>query len=512
MPTYAYRHKYFANKDIFRCYGTDQCWLDEVGNFGTAEAPDFRCIFHAPANLESIDRPEWPLAERGPCQAERLEALLAEWNAVNAKRRAKNKKSLAFVLPGLSCGELNLTRFVFSGDFICTDATFTGDAEFEQATFSGNAEFDSVTFTGKAEFDSATFTELATFDSAMFTGDAGFELATFIEEDWFESATFTEDAWFKSATFSGTADFEQLTSMGQLFLQNCHFANSTSFTWCQIHDLSYATHTGERVVFNQCKTLHESNKPSGYWDFANQDCSLLSFLNMDLSKANFLGANLNDTHFDSCTWPGEPYEYAKVYYHDDILSHADRSQLSLLNVLYQQLKKNLEDARNYRQAGDFHYREMEVWQRLLQMEGLSLDRAILWLYRFVGDFGENYRKLFASLVLSILLVTGLVTVSESLLNGNGIATLTDLFSVFPERFHDGQLGVTLLDLATRLFSAFCNRFQEVFLGLIPSPFQKNAFDSHSYHFLSKFLIVIEGLFLVTLSVLFVMAMRRRFRR
>jgi uncharacterized protein YjbI with pentapeptide repeats len=333
--------------------------------------------------------------------------------------------------------------------------------------------------------------------SATFNGDANFGVATFL------------DAEFQSASFSGKAVFFKITSSGWLILEYCRFSNPTSFTQCKIHVLRYAVHTGERVVFNQ---YENSNEPPGVWDFSNEDCSLLSFLNMDLSQADFLGANLSDTRFDSCPWPGKLYEYANVYHHDDILTHGDPSQLRLLQALYQQLKKNLEDVRNYRQSGDFHYREMEVWQRLLQEQGLSLDRAILWLYRFVGDFGENYRKLFISLVLSILLATGLVTVSESLLNGNGITTLTLLFSVLPERFQDGQLGVTLLDLATRLLSTFYERFQEVFLGLIPSPFQRCAFDSHSYHFVSKFLIVIEGLVLVTLSVLFVMAMRRRFRR
>ncbi len=512
MPRCAYRHKDFANKNVYRGDDeTEQCWLDEVGNFGSLEAPNFRCIFHAPADREAVDRRDWPLARRDTCQAERLKALLEEWNAENAERQAQDQTLLAFALPGLSCGDINLTEFVFSSDFRCTDATFTGVAGFWSAIFNGFAGFGLATFSGDTQFSSATFNGNAEFMLATFNGYALFKSATFSGDTQFSSATFNgRYANFESATFSGKAVFLQIISRGKLVLENCRFANPTSFTGCRIHTLRYAAHMGERVVFNQCKTHQKYKMPPGVWYFTHQDCSLLSFLNMALSQADFLGANLSDTRFDSCRWPVE--RYAKVYRHKEILDTGSTSQLRLLQALYRQLKKNLEDARNYRQAGDFHYREMEVWQRLLQGQGRSLDRAILWLYGLVGDFGENYRKLFASMFLSILLTTGLVTLCESRFNGNVIANLTQLFSVLPERFQDGQLGVTLLDLATRLISALWERFQEVFLGLIPSPFQRSAFDSHSYHFVSKFLIVIEGLVLVTLSVLFVMAMRRRFRR
>lgn len=501
MSCCAYRNKDFAKEDVYNGNRTAQCWENEVGNFGTAEAPDFRCIFHAPADFEPIDRLDWPLAERGYCQANRLKALLVKCNVLNARRKSQNKKPLAFVLPNLSCGDIDLKRFFFFSDLICTHATFTGYANFKKATFTGHVNFEEATFSGYTDFRKVTFGEKANFYHTTFTV-TGFAI--------FAMAKFTGEAVFKRVMFSGKVDFIGTISKGKLLLQNCHFANPAPFTKCKIYKLQYDVHTGDRVVFDQCEILGENNKPSGVWTFIDQDCSMLSFLNMDLSQVDFFGANLSDTRFYSCTWPGEPYGY--VYRHDDILNDGDRSQLRMLQALYLQLKKNLEDARNYRQAGEFHYREMEIWQRLLQEQGPWYDHLILCLYRFVGDFGENYLKLLKNLVFSILMVAGLVTVSESLLNGDGFTTLTQLFSVLPERFQDGQLGVTLSNLTTRLFSALRERFQEVFFGLIPSPFQKSAFDSHSYHFVSKILIVFEYLVVATLSVLFVMAMRRRFRR
>lgn len=108
-----------------------------------------------------------------------------------------------------------------------------------------------------------------------------------------------------------------------------------------------------------------------------------------------------------------PAPYAKLYRHDEYFNRTEkdddetyRQRLLTLKSTYRQLVKNLEEIREYKQAGDFHYREMELRQKLLT-DGLAdpeswVERPMLRLYRVVGDFGESYVKLGFWLIVSWL--------------------------------------------------------------------------------------------------------------
>lgn len=569
MPRCAYRHKRFEHRGASRHDGTDQCWLEEkyVGNFGTPGQPEFRCIFHAPDRSEPNDQ-DWPLARRGEQQAATLRELLDAWNAEN---KGRHQNPYAFVLEGLRCGAIDLSAYTFSGPVVFRDATFSGTTEFGGATFSGTTEFGGTTFSGGARFHDAifsgdsgfhgtmfsddtrfsdatfkgtagfhdttfsgyacfsyatfsgdawfrgatfsdyarfgdtTFNSGAWFGDATFSGDAGFGDATFCSGAWFDDAIFSGDARFRGATFSQIAAFVGTTFQGaawfpatvfnQLQLKHCRFEKPTSFTECLAHSLSYTTHQGERLAFNRCQVIDCSTHGRGQLEFSDQDCARLAFLNMDLSRADFLGADISQTRFISCEWLKNRKGYRGVPDHDGILADGDRNRVGLLHSLYQQLKKNLEDAREFHAAGDFHFREMEVRRHLRRMEGgYRVERGLLALYRFVADYGESYGKLFLSLVASFPVAAVLITVVERIrILMNSGDTITS---------------------ANDLFRGFSGHLYTVFFGLAPPGLNKPLLEGlpGKLHWASQFILILEGLVALTLATLFVMALRRRFRR
>jgi hypothetical protein len=444
-----YTHESFSRSDIFNPFnqethahdGTDQCWIegDDVIKFLSPNGQGRKgyCLFHVHHAPKGWTQTRGDTASLGGQQSTRLKELLDQWNAENAKRKSNNETLLTFALPGMQCGSVDFKDYTFSHDLDFRGATFSDFARFTSTTFGGVARFENATFNDSTWFDKATFNDFTWFDKAKFSGSARFDNATFSDSAWFDNATFSDNAefynatfsdsaWFNNATFSGSFSFNDTTCSGAVTFSMNLFSNDVSFKDSKFHgDMSfhlakmekggrfvnclfdsftYQTHIGERLLFNHCKTEKELI-------VIDQDCSRLAFLNMDLTKADFLGADVSKTRFDACPWKerGGP-KYATVYKHSEYLENPTnedyQDRVSKLKALYRQLMKNLEENREYKQAGDFHYQEMALRQKMLA-DGLAdseswFERPMLWLYRVVGDFGENYVKLGGWLVASWL--------------------------------------------------------------------------------------------------------------
>lgn len=305
-------------------------------------------------------------------------------------------------------GKVVFSKNSINGMFTCIRTTFSDDVNFNDQCFDGHSEFESSCFQKAANFTNCDFRSNVSFKETEFVGATFFKDATFNGQTSFQKASFYDldmvdsnylsTVSFKKSVFNGLAnlnglsarknvDFSYVETNGKLLLHGlrimrlwllgCNFDASVVFRGCSIGTLTYETHKGERVAFNRCKIevsqlfIEDNSQPSkkdsneAKWSFSNQDCSGLTFLNMSLEGADFLGADIVDTRFISCNWEkGE--KYSKVSQHDEIRKTGNRENLYLLYSLYQQLKKNLEDARDYQSSGDFHYREMELRLKLLK--------------------------------------------------------------------------------------------------------------------------------------------------
>ncbi len=239
MSRCCYTHSSFRTKidgeKNFLHDDTDQCWMSDVGNFGSGEEPEFYCVFHAPENEEPGDRGDWPVDERGKIQAKRLHELLDAWNAQNEGLQEPK----TFLLPRLKCGVINLCEYKFSGPVVFASAIFSDDVSFASATFSGYADFASATFSDYADFTSATFSGYTSFISATFSDDVSFVSATFSGHTDFVSATFSDYASFASATFKDVSTFNNSTFYFNTYFSKTHFKRAPEFHGATLHQGTY---------------------------------------------------------------------------------------------------------------------------------------------------------------------------------------------------------------------------------------------------------------------------------
>jgi hypothetical protein len=559
-----FKHKVFAKYTEETAYGysgdgsVDQCWVSTDGPGNP------RCIFHMQENKDVIGTDHL-----GDQQANGLVKLVMEWNQECSQRAVEGETIRALVLPGLQCGLVNFPNSgvtEFSGPFRWDNAVFKEQSSFKGLTFKFEARFDHTKFNEHAWFNGATFGGAAWFNRAAFGGMASFEDVTFSNTSLFLGATFEWLAFFVDTTFVGPAGFEEITFSGDvrfsnsIFSQNVNFDSSrfngylevdqawflntltlsqnrfdfsSTFSGCYFHKLEYKTHTGERLFFNGCCTLDsrggewwdvETNKStplptgvsppddeaSGVLDFGRQHCAGLSFQNMYMGRSDFLGADLGTTRFISCRWKKEGEKgYEQVYLppnYVEWLADGNPKSMNVVANLYKQLHKNLENDRAFVKAGAFHYREMALRQKQLRAEGGSREKikahlaqlwaerwnwagmkarlaqmkaerenypeqGLLWLYKGVSNFGESYMKLAMWMLVALIVFPFLAAVV-------GPSAFSDtFFHLFPWAFKGGG-GQAVVPL---------------FGG-------------------TKIVILVGQLTLLTLTALFVMAIRRRFRR
>ncbi len=471
-------------------------------------------------------------------------------------------------------GYAGFSRAVFKEDSTFSDAKFSDESDFMSAKFSGNASFSSTTFDKSVSFNRSTFSkqvnfrrcevtrgvdffkaqfgknasfdearigEYARFEEAEFARDAGFseakiggtanfnstsfggsvefKLITFGGNALFNASSFYEDLRFHRSHFEGPIEFIRCLVLGTLEFHHSHLKLPSYLTDCHIHELTYRTHTGERLFLNGCRTLHRteghlwdaetretfllcllddngnrlSGTEMGELDFAEQHGHLLTFQNMDLSRADFMGADLDKTRFISCRWQQtEGTRYSGPYVNDEYrkgMEKGEPQRFEVIETACRQIRTNLEADKHHDQAGDFHFHEMEHRRKRLSIEGGKWrTRLVLWLYRMTSDYGENWLKLLTGMAGSIV-----VTAISVLHIGQSGDTAGA-----------GKLNSTApLDLSDAIYTTL--------IGLLPFGTAKSI-DWKDLTPTSTAIIAGEGLLLFTLTTLFVMAVNRRFRR
>jgi len=268
------------------------------------------------------------------------------------------QREIDAILESAGDGEADFTRFVF---FSCnySSRTFRAYCNFSRATFAQNALFTLSRFKKGASFDDATFSLGASFAFTEFAHDAVFG-----------GATFTKLADFGYTKFSRVADFSAV-----MFLDSVRF-NRTEF----LQDSEYLP----GPIFT-------------YARFSKPELSI--FYKSDLSHAFFHRCDVTNINFSSVTWAERKgcrkrmvFEELVKFGDDDLVKIGHKMRLStydletdelspddrdygLIAELYQQLKKNYDERKDYWTAGDFHYGEMEM-KRLATPRGR---RLLAWL-------------------------------------------------------------------------------------------------------------------------------------
>src|SRR6266481_1555453 len=326
----------------------------------------------------------------------------------------------------------------FMQDAVFRDATFMQTASFGLATFMQKAVFTGATFTGMASFDAkfahgasfdvATFTEIAYFAGAVFTRNIDFNQAAFAQSAYFESATFEQNAGFIGATFTEGAYF-----IGATFTQE---ANVTRTKFTKFAHFGAAKFLGA-AAFRETKFREDGQARTGpvfsLAEFSRPKA--IVFYKTYLGQALFHNCDLSKLTFSSVEWRrrkngGKRMVFEEVAALDKVPApnelvaltddttwalqpkegNPDERDYVLIAELYQQLKKNYDERKDYWTAGDFHYGEMEM----KRLHSQRTNRLARWLhqsmglvawYKYASQFGESYMRPAAMLLVVLAIFT-----------------------------------------------------------------------------------------------------------
>jgi uncharacterized protein YjbI with pentapeptide repeats len=423
-----------------------------------------------------------------------------------------------FVFPGPGCsGRQIAARCIFAR------ALFTQDADFSQTTFAQDAEFFETTFTQGANFSYATFKGNVTFQNAEFTQNANFYGATFTQDAYFACARFMRDATFTDAKFAQKAHFPLATFGQYAGFTETTFAGTVDFRRARLAGIAHFRET----KFRQ-DTQSKGREPSPLFsEAAFEEPESVTFYKTDLGRALFHNCDVSRMNFSDVSWRKRTNRKRMVFdeavdvEHDaaTLLPHeGDPNPRNYLLVaeIYQQLKKNYDDRRDYWTAGDFHYGEMEI-KRLASdhhsrvLRWLHSNLGLVAWYKYASEYGESYVRP-GCLLLAVLAVFSCFYPWAGLCNDQKAG------KAYPGHCDDTELcvsyanwtdnGTTLTQRASAVSEVLGHG---AMTALYVAAFQRDITYKPSYR-KGRLLALVETLLTSTLGALFLLAVRRQFKR
>jgi uncharacterized protein YjbI with pentapeptide repeats len=431
-------------------------------------------------------------------------------------------------------GVAHFERFVFPKLYL-KHRYFRAICRFDEATFTQEANFEEVTFAQRVVFVQATFMHVANFSKAKFKHDAHFLCSMFTQDAVFSSTTFEQNAIFTEVTFMFEAFFYRVTFMQDVEFRYSEFERSAEFleaTFMQNADFEKTVFCGTAnwcgcrflgpVKFRRTRFNPEGvKKPSAIFSEAkaSQPAEVV-FDGVDLSRALFLNCDVSEFWFTSSVqWAARKGNFGLAVFDESFLIEAELWKTlhqycgpidhRAVEQTYHQLKKNYDARLDYPKANDFHFGEMEMRRlagptngRFLRLrQRLHRNLSLVAMYRYASDYGNSYGKpmlwLFGILVLSAALLP-LPEVGLKRQGANQAETYASVWRTEDEWVPNlwaevrlvGKSAITSVDTAT---------------------FQKSAEYAPAYPW-GRVLAIVETLVTSTLFALFLLAIRRQFRR
>jgi uncharacterized protein YjbI with pentapeptide repeats len=396
-------------------------------------------------------------------------------------------------------------------------ATFTEDADFSGAKLRLAAGFTGATFTQRAFFRGATFTQGAGFVGARFMRHADFRGATFTQEAVFHGATFTQDADFSEATFAGATDFRHAVFGGTARFapsaksegeeaKPCEFKDRVLFQDARFQDyvdfrgavFGESANSTARPVFSLAR-FEKPERVTFYKTWLGQTL----FVNCDVSKLSFSGVE----------W-GRDGERVRLYEEtvalDDETAGAlkapvgsrDERNYRLIAETYHQLKNNYDSRGDPWTANDFHYGEMEMRRRSSRWPRIGLTA----LYKYASQYGLSMARPLAWLAGVLLLFTLLYPLAGLRPVAARTQATLPVTQVKPIAYWNLPEATGWLPRPVRLVG------HSFMTTLAVASLQREAAYYEPAYGLGRFLGILELALTSTLAALFILAVRRQFKR
>jgi uncharacterized protein YjbI with pentapeptide repeats len=397
--------------------------------------------------------------------------------------------------------DFSAAAFTQAAHFI--GATFTQHAIFSVATFTQGASFFGARFTQDAIFSGATFTQRADFNWATFTQAATFRVATFTQDADFSGAAFAGSADFRDAVFTGPARFAPLAKSEGEEAKPCEFKNRVLFQDARFQDYADFREAvfGEsgsstaRPVFSLAR-FEKPERVTFYKTWLGQTL----FVNCDVSKLNFSGVewgrcgSRRQLYEETVPLDGEAAEPLKP----PPGSHDERNY-HLIAETYHQLKKNYDSRGDPWRANDFHYGEMEMLRLSSHWPRIGLTA----IYKHLSQYGLSVKRPAVCLAIVLLLCTLLYPLA-------GLRPRTQTVppapQVKPITYWNLPEATGWVPRPVRLWR------HSAMTTLAVASLQREAAYYEPHYGWGRFLGILELALTSTLAALFILAVRRQFKR
>ena len=475
-----------------------------------------RPIHHPPAGVD--ERPVCLMHSKDPAKSD--EEFQKEFERILAEAGDGYADFTGFVFPSASCnGRTFVARCVFyrarftQGAFFI-GATFTKGAYFSSATFTQDAYFIGATFTKDAYFSSARFTKDAYFISATFTQAAGFYGATFTQAAHLSEAAFMQDAVFAGTTFAGTTDFSHAIFRGTAHFaplagsegaeaKPCEFKNKVLFQDARFQ--YYADFRG--AVFGE--SGNSTARPVfGLARFEKPE--RVTFYKTWLGQTLFVNCDVSNLTFSDVEW-GRDGERVRLYEETVALKDEaaealrppersrDERNYRLIAETYHQLKNNYDSRGDPWTAGEFHYGEMEMRRRSSRWPRIGLTA----LYKYASQYGLSVARPLRWLAGVLLLFTLLYP----------LAGLRPRTQPLPPAPQVKPIAYWNLPEATGWVPRpVCLLRHSAMTTLAVASLQREAAYYEPHYGVGRLLGILELALTSTLAALFILAVRRQFKR
>lgn len=264
---------------------------------------------------------------------------------------------------------------------------------------------DHIHFPEKFNLSRVSFPKFVSATYCTFRKNTQIKRCKFVHGATFKGSKFYGDIFIQRVEFQSIADFVKT-----------EFYNEVEFSLTSFQGLTlYKSGIGGVLKFSDC-TFKE------FVSFRNvalpSEKSLLSFYLVDfpttgrtwfeendMSKVSFIETNLKNVRFINVQWhkPNWPYSKRKSLVNEFVNFNGgslSSEYYARVRSEYQQLKQNFEDARNYSEAGDFYYGEMECIRKSNIFRRYMPNT--LNLYRISSGYGQRYVRAFIVLLLLLL--------------------------------------------------------------------------------------------------------------
>jgi hypothetical protein len=243
------------------------------------------------------------------------------------------------------------------------------------------------------------------------------------------------------------------------------------------------------------------------------------FDDIDLSRVLFHNSDVSQVWFtSSVVWKKRKGNRGLAVFEETIdlkqeyptgLLRDGRRDYRAVAQIYQQLKKNYDSRQDYWTANEFHFGEMEMKRLAVPTEGPFLEArhwlhrnlSLVALYRYASDYGNSYTKPMVWLLGILILFAALLPLPGVGLKRRG-ATQAE---TYPSVWLAGDGWSPNLRAEVRLAG------KGAITSVDAATFQKSAEYAPAYPW-GRVLVIFETLLTSSLFALFLLAIRRQFRR